>query len=733
MSPPATHPPGRGTLAAIGLLASLITSLASPLVPDLGAQPALSFEVEPTATAAGQTIMPFVHVRAPGAVLVTITLSIASGPGELDGTVIKSTLLSELVSFDDLSIQVAGTYTLLAEASGYTSDTSIAFQISPGPPDADESEITASQASIPADGMSASQITVRLRDAFGNPLTTGGADVDLATTLGSLSAVSDEGDGTYTATLTAGTAPGTATVSGTVGGDDIDDTVTVQITPAPATQLDFEQQPTNRTAGQTITPAVTVRAENVLGNVDPNFNGPVTLAIATGPSGGQLLGTTTVNASGGLATFNNLSIQRAGTYMLRASSGSLAQDTSVAFQISPAAPSLATSEITADPTSIPADGNSTSTITVQLRDPFGNPPTGGGASVQLDTTLGSLGPVTFAGNGAYTATLTSSTTAGDATISGTLNGADITDTATVTFTLVGQPALDVDVQPEDTPIDEPITPAVVVRVVDGLGNTLIDFTGNVTASLANNPGGATLSGDLVEPLQNGVATFNDLRLNRSGSGYRLRFAVSGAASATSAPFAILAGAASPSTSSITADPVSIPADGSSTSRIEVRLRDADGVPLSTGGDNVNLSTTLGTLSGVLDHRNGTYSATLRSTVAPGTATISGTVNGAPITDTATVAFAAGSADLVVQVEVSDETPAIGDEVVYVVTVSNQGPDQATGIEITQALPPRLQFVSATTSQGEYESATGVWRVGMLADGVRATLTVVARVLDPASD
>ncbi|MGH7563979.1 MAG: invasin domain 3-containing protein, partial [Gemmatimonadota bacterium] len=260
-----------------------------------------------------------------------------------------------------------------------------------------------------------------------------------------------------------------------------------------------------------------------------------------------------------------------------------------------------------------------------------------------------------------------------------------------------------------------------------------DFTGNVTASLANNPGGATLSGDLVEPLQNGVATFNDLRLNRSASGYRLRFAVSGAASATSAPFAVLAGAASPATSSITADPVSIPADGNSTARIDVRLRDEAGVPLSVGGDDVDLSTTLGTLGAVRDNRDGTYTATLRSTVAPGSATISGTVNGASITDTATVAFAAGSADLVVEVDVSDETPGIGDEVVYVVTVSTQGPDRATGIELTQILPPRLQFVSATTSQGEYEPATGVWSVGILADGVRATLTVVARVLDPASD
>src|SRR2546428_9252282 len=51
-------------------------------------------------------------------------------------------------------------------------------------------------------------ITVRLKDSFGNPLTSGGNAVTLATTLGTLSSVTDAGDGTYTASLTS-TASGT--------------------------------------------------------------------------------------------------------------------------------------------------------------------------------------------------------------------------------------------------------------------------------------------------------------------------------------------------------------------------------------------------------------------------------------------------------------------------------------------------------------------------------------------
>ena len=39
----------------------------------------------------------------------------------------------------------------------------------------------------------------------------------------------------------------------------------------------------------------------------------VTLAIAAGPSGGKLLGTTTVQAVGGVATFSGLFIDQAGS------------------------------------------------------------------------------------------------------------------------------------------------------------------------------------------------------------------------------------------------------------------------------------------------------------------------------------------------------------------------------------------------------------------------------------
>jgi adhesin/invasin len=190
--------------------------------------------------------------------------------------------------------------------------------------------------------------------------------------------------------------------------------------------------------------------------------------------------------------------------------------------------------------------------------------------------------------------------------------------------------------------------------------------------------------------------------------------------------------ASPANSRISADPVSIAADGSSTAAITVVLIDASGAPLTSGGDAVTLSTTLGTLGPVSDRGNGTYAATLTSSTSPGTATVTGTVNGEAIADTATVTFATASADVEVEVAVSDEAPAVGDDVALVVTVRNGGPGTATGVQLTQAIPPRLALASATTSKGDYDPATGVWSVGSLALGERAILTLVLTVVEDGS-
>ena len=62
-------------------------------------------------------------------------------------------------------------------------------------------------------------------------------------------------------------------------------------------------------------------------------------------------------------------------------------------------------------------------------------------------------------------------------------------------------------------------------------------------AIGTNPGGSTLSGTNPVAAASGVATFNNLSLNKSGNGYTLTASAAGLTSATSNTFNITAGAA----------------------------------------------------------------------------------------------------------------------------------------------------------------------------------------------
>src|SRR2546422_9553890 len=68
-----------------------------------------------------------------------------------------------------------------------------------------------------------------------------------------------------------------------------------------------------------------------------------------------------------------------------------------------------------------------------------------------------------------------------------------------------------------------------LRAEDAHGNKVARFTGNVTVALVNNPGGATLSGTTTVAAVDGDATFYDLSLDKTGTGYTLTASASGGA------------------------------------------------------------------------------------------------------------------------------------------------------------------------------------------------------------
>ncbi|MFN0158707.1 MAG: invasin domain 3-containing protein [Bacteroidota bacterium] len=211
-----------------------------------------------------------------------------------------------------------------------------------------------------------------------------------------------------------------------------------------------------------------------------------------------------------------------------------------------------TSIVSATPDSILADGSTTASVSVTLRDDLGNNLTTGGDAVALSTTLGNTSSVIDNNNGTYSAILTSSTVAGQAIVKATVNSAQIIDSAIVIF----------------------------------------------------KPGPAAAAA-----------------------------------------------------STISANPLVIIANGLSTSTITVQARDVNGNSVLTSAGIAALSTTLGSLSSVVDSGNGRYSAILTSTTTLDTAFITGTLGGQPIGFPAFVVFAEGIPSQVVWTHQPKDTTA----------------------------------------------------------------------------
>ncbi|MCB9875429.1 MAG: DUF11 domain-containing protein [Planctomycetaceae bacterium] len=96
-------------------------------------------------------------------------------------------------------------------------------------------------------------------------------------------------------------------------------------------------------------------------------------------------------------------------------------------------------------------------------------------------------------------------------------------------------------------------------------------------------------------------------------------------------------------------------------------------------------------------------------------------------DQASVAVTPQVIDLSLAKTIDNATPNVRDNVTFTITVSNAGPDAASGVTVLDAIPAGMTFVSSTPSQGSYVNGTGVWTVGTIANGANATLQIVASV------
>lgn len=102
-------------------------------------------------------------------------------------------------------------------------------------------------------------------------------------------------------------------------------------------------------------------------------------------------------------------------------------------------------------------------------------------------------------------------------------------------------------------------------------------------------------------------------------------------------------------------------------------------------------------------------------------------NDASEDDQASVVLSPRVADLNLTKTVNNALPPVGGQVTFTITVNNAGPDNASGVEVTERLPDGLTYVSHTTTQGAYNPASGLWEIGNLPNGGTVTLDITVTV------
>ncbi len=267
--------------------------------------------------------------------------------GKLIGTT-QATVQGGIASFNDLEDDTAGTLTLQFAAGTLPPVISDPSTVTPGPASSLAVVVNRPPGGIPVG--SKFTVVATAHDNYGNVASSFNSSVALS--LGSGSA------GTLTGTLTQTATAGVATfpeLSDTTSGSITVNAAGGSLDQHPLGQRHRHAQPGHApppcssrrspsqtaTAGQplaTTAQPVVVYEEDQYGNLETGDS--ITTVTATlSDQAAQLLGTATVTVAGGVATFTDLSTQKAGTMMLVFNSTGLTGVSSKSIVISPAAAS----------------------------------------------------------------------------------------------------------------------------------------------------------------------------------------------------------------------------------------------------------------------------------------------------------------------------------------------------------------------------------------------------------
>lgn len=311
----------------------------------------------------------------------------------------------------------------------------------------------------------------------------------------------------------------------------------VNVLAATATALSITSQATTAALNSPI--RLVVSAVDAQGDLDPTFNGNISVQLVNNPGGATLTGNLTVQAVDGVATFAGLALSSLGNgYTIRANSTGLTSVVSAPISIVPATPvklilqgveglvdagePFDVGVIAVNPFAA-AIPNYTQNATISLT----SGPAGGVLGGTL-TRMAANGSVNFADltlnkAGTYTFQITS----------GNLTPAHgiihVKAAAATHLALTHHP-----------PVVGLLDPFVLtIAAVDQDGNIDTKYLGSLAIALASNPSGATLDGILSVPFVAGIATFSSLTLSQLGTGYTLLATIAGLPAITTGQIAVV--------------------------------------------------------------------------------------------------------------------------------------------------------------------------------------------------
>lgn len=516
--------------------------------------------------------------------------------------------------------------------------------------------LTASPVKIPADGLSSSTITATLLSSTGSPVTPG-TEVTFRTNLGSFAASTDSGQvlgnvfeasQTYTVqtpdatgvvrvSLVAGGTVGSARVTATsnnitqvvyvgFGGDPVAINLTANPISIPADGASSSTITAVLTdaSGAAVTQGTLVTFTTTLGSF---LNGSTVYTVATPDSGGRV-SVSLISATG------------VGSARVTATSNGIRQTVYVGFGGAAVAIS-----VSASPTSIWADGESSAAIQATVTDSTGASVTPG-TPVMFTTTLGTFqnGSSSYTvstqdSSGIVTASLIAGLTTGTARVTVTAN--NVSQSVYVAFTQKGGAAVSMTLEtdPDSIPADGSSSAKITATLTDSVGNPVNPGTSVTFSTTLGRFSNGSKTYTVTTPDAAGVVVVSLISGTTSGAA----LVIATATGVTQSVYVTFEGGAV--TIELAAKPTSIPADGVSSATITATLKDTLGEPVIPG-TSVTFETNLGTFSNQTQtitvdtvDDTGIVSVALIADTTPGTATVTATSES--VSQAVTVEFTGG--------------------------------------------------------------------------------------------